>query len=162
MVEYGKKLEESLLIGMKNEICVIELYKKSVKCEISEESRANIKTVTADEIRHLEMLQSMFEKKTGKHIDRDKLSSDSLKSIQKVAGDSSPLHLLDLAKGYEERECDHYKNALEEFKDDGDLKNLFSHLVKDEEAHLEILVKERKALLKQPFDDFELDLYVRE
>ena len=161
-MDYNRKLAESLLVAMKNEIRVIELYTKSVDCQISEESRTKIKNVTADEKRHLDMLNSMFGKKIGRRIDREKLSSDSLKSISKLSEDSSPLHLLDLANGYEEREYEHYKKAIEEFKDDNDLKKMFLHLVKDEEAHLEILVKERKAILGQPFDDFELDLYVRE
>lgn len=161
-MDYNRKLAESLLIGLKNEIRIIELYTKSADCEISEEIRTEIKNITADEKRHLDMLSSMFEKKVGRHIDRKKLSDDSLKTISKLSEDSSPLHLLDLANGYEEREYEHYKKSLEEFKDDNDLKNMFLHLVKDEEAHLEILAKERKALLGQPFDEFELDLYVRE
>ena len=99
---------------------------------------------------------------SSKKIINQKLKNDSLKSINKLSEDLSPLHLFDLAKGDEERGYEHYKKALEEFKDDNELKNMFLHLVKDEEAHLEILIKERKALLGQPFDEFELDLYVRE
>ncbi|RMF97778.1 MAG: hypothetical protein D6734_01375 [Candidatus Schekmanbacteria bacterium] len=158
----NEKLAKTLIVGMKNEIRVIELYSQSVKLEISDESRSNIKDITADERKHLDMLNSIFEKKLGKHIDRDKLNDDSLKAISKLSNDSSPLHILDLAKGYEERELVHYKNAFEEYGDDKELSGLFSHLVKDEEAHLEVLEKERKALLGHPFDEFELDLYVRE
>ena len=65
-MDYNRKLAECLLVGMKNEIRVIELYTKSVDCEISEESRSNIKNVTADEKRHLDMLNSVFEKKVGR------------------------------------------------------------------------------------------------
>lgn len=157
-----KRLAQALIIAMKNEIRVIELYSQCLKRDITKESRANVEIVVKDEERHMKMLKEFFEKKLQKKLDVAKLKDDSLSSIKNMSIEPFSVHLVDVAIGYEHREKNHFEKTLSAFGNDPDLKELFDVLISDEVAHIEILEKERKAFMGQAFDDFELDLYVRE
>ena len=157
-----KRLAQALIVAMKNEIRVIELYSQCLKRDITKESRANVEVVVKDEERHMKMLKEFFEKKLGKKLDIAKLKDDSLSSIKNMAIEPFSVHLIDVAMGYEHRERNHFEKTLAAFGGDPALKELFDELISDEVAHIDILEKERKAVMGQAFDDFELDLYVRE
>ena len=162
MSDDEKRLAQALIIGMKNEIRVIELYSQCLRCDITKESRANVEVVVKDEERHMEMLKEFFEKKLGKKLDVTKLKDDSLSSIKNMSVEPFSVHLIDVAMGYEHREKNHFEKTLVAFGSDPELKELFDKLIEDEVSHIDILEKERKAYMGQVFDDFDLDLYVRE
>ncbi|RMF97779.1 MAG: hypothetical protein D6734_01380 [Candidatus Schekmanbacteria bacterium] len=157
-----KKLAQALIIAMKNEIRVIELYSQCLKRDITSDSRSNIEVVVKDEERHMKMLKEFFEKKLQKKLDVSKLKDDSLSSIKNMVIEPYSAHLIDVAMGYEHREKNHFEKTLASFGSDPELKELFDKLIEDEVSHIEVLEKERKAIMGQAFDDFELDLYVRE
>ncbi|MBI5376428.1 MAG: hypothetical protein HZA77_13425 [Candidatus Schekmanbacteria bacterium] len=162
MSDSFKSLAEALIIAMKNEIRVIELYTHCLKRDLSEQSRESIKAVTRDEERHMKMLSEVFEKKIGKKIDGAKLKDHSLKAIKNLTLEPYSIHIIDVAMGYEHREKDHFIKAQKVYGSDADINALFVQLIADEEAHINVLEKERKAVLGLPFEEFELDFYVRE
>ena len=160
-VKDEKKITEALIIAMKNELRVIELYSNCAKRELAEDSKKNLKVLIKDEERHMHLLKEAFEKTLDKKLDTSKLKNVSLKTVKVIKDDPSYLHIVDIAIGYEKTEKEHFEKS-EAALNIKELKDLFKSLIIDEQNHLDILEKERKSILGQPFDEYELDLYVRE
>lgn len=160
-VKNEKKITEALIIAMKNELRVIELYSNCARRKLDEDSIKNLKVLIKDEERHMRLLKEAFEKTLSKKLDTSKLKDVSLKAVEVIKDDPSYLHIVDIAIGYEKTEKAHFEKS-ETAIDIKELKDLLKSLIIDEQNHLDILEKERKSILRQPFDEFELDLYVRE
>jgi len=156
-----KKIAEALIIAMKNELRVIELYTNCVKRDFEEDTKRNLRNLIRDEERHMHLLKEAFEKTLGKKLDTSKLKDASLKDIELIKDDPSSLHIIDIAIGYEKTEKSHFEKSESELEEK-ELKELFRSLAGEEQGHLDILEKERKAAMALPFDEYELDLYVRE
>jgi len=161
MAQSKEKISKALIIGIKNEIRVIELYSQYVKRDASSESKKEVKNLIKDEERHAKLLKEAFEKTLDKKLNTSKIKDDSLKAVEIVKNDPSYLHIIDIAIGYEKREKAHFEKSEKEISDK-ELKELFNTLAKEEQGHIEVLEHERKAALGLPYDEYELDLYVRE
>ena len=156
-----KKIAEALIIAMKNEMRVIELYTNCEERDFGPDSKKKIRNLVKDEERHLKLLKDAFEKSLNKKLDSSKLKDASLKEIETIKGDPSSLHIIDIAIGYEKTEKAHFEKS-EGILQDKELKDLFKAFIKDEQGHIDILEKERQAAVGAPFDEYEIELYVRE
>lgn len=162
MDDKKQMLAKSLIAHMTNEMLIIELYTRSLKLQLKKNIRESIESATKDEKQHLEMLSDMFQKRIGKEVDDSKLKDIVFKTFKNISSEPSPLHILDIALGYEHREKNYLEQSRQNFAEDKELNKLFTHIIEDEEEHVMILEKERKATLGLPFDDFELDFCLRE
>ena len=160
-VKDEKKIVEALIIAMKNELRVIELYSNCAKRDLNEDSKKNVKVLIKDEENHMRLLKEAFEKILNRKLDTSKLKDASLKTVKVIKDDPSYLHIVDIAIGYEKTEKAHFEKS-EAALDIKELKDLFKFLIIEEQKHLDILEKERKVAGGHPFEEFELDFYVRE
>ncbi|RMF94474.1 MAG: hypothetical protein D6734_07640 [Candidatus Schekmanbacteria bacterium] len=155
-------LAESLITALANEIRVIELYSKCLKHEISDDMKDVISAIINAKKRHMKMLSDFFEKKFNKKLDDSKIKELSLENIKSLAFEQYTLHLLDVALGYQTRGKDHLERSAQNFSDYKDVQALFTKLIEEEEEYIAMIEKEIKAEQGKPFNDFELDLFVRE
>lgn len=155
-------LAESLVSALSNEIRVIEIYSRCLKHEISEDMRDVISAVIKAKERHMKMLSDFFEQKFSRKLDDSKIKDLSLENIKNLSFGPYTLHLLDVALGYQGRGKDYLEQSIVDFPEYDDVKALFSKLIREEEQYIEVIEKEMKAEHGKPFDDFELDSFVRE
>ncbi len=155
-------IAESLVSALSNEIRVIELYSKCLRHEISDDMRDVISAVINAKKRHMRMLSDFFEKKFSRKLDDAKIKELSLENVRSLSFEQYTLHLLDVALGYQSRGKDHLERSIDDFSDYDDVKALFSKLIDEEEEHIALIEKEIKAERGKPFNDFELDSFVRE
>ena len=157
-----KNIIELMKNAVHSEIDSQGFYQEAVKCTKRDEAKKMFKRLIDDEKRHERILTERY---TG--LTKDPLPSmephkkriDMARKI--VKGRTTEVDALKIAINKERWTHNNYLEMADNVKDK-DLEDVLQLLAQDELGHEQILVAEYRAFTNQPFDEYELDLYVRE
>lgn len=137
-------------------------YNEAAKCTKKKEVKGIFKSLEGDEKRHEKILIERYKSLTKDPLPEMKPRSKWIKTAKDmVKSETNQIDALRIAINAERKAHNHYLEMADKAEDKL-LEEVLELLAQDERGHEQILVAEYRALTHQPFDDYELDLYVRE
>ncbi|OGL39741.1 MAG: hypothetical protein A3C43_05080 [Candidatus Schekmanbacteria bacterium RIFCSPHIGHO2_02_FULL_38_11] len=137
-------------------------YKEAAKCTKKKEAKRVFNLLEGDEKRHEKILTERHKSLTSDPLPEMKPRAKWIKMARNmVESKTNQIDALRIAINAERKAHNHYMKMADKAEDKL-LEEVMELLAQDERGHEQILVAEYRALTHQPFDDYELDLYVRE
>ncbi len=137
-------------------------YNEAAKCTKRKETKGTFKRLEKDEIRHEKILTERYKSLTKDPLPKMEPRAKIIKMAKNmVKSETNLIEALKIAINTERKAYNHYMKMADKSADKL-LEEVLELLAQDERGHEQILVAEYRAYTHQPFDDFDLDLYVRE
>jgi rubrerythrin len=147
-----ENIKDAILTAIQMEKDGYAFYTKAAAQTKSDMGRTIFESLAADEQRHLEVFQKMFEEKVGESEWNDLVNSSKkyakipvfptdLKNAPGMDLDSTEIDALRLAMDSEKEAIDYY-SKIEENINDQDIKNVINEIISQEKNHYSLLEKE--------------------
>jgi rubrerythrin len=147
-----ENIKDAILTAIQMEKDGYAFYNKAAAQTSSNMGRTIFESLAADEQRHLDVFQKMFEDKIGQSEWNDLINSSkkyasipifptNLKEAPGMDPDSTEIDALRMAMD-SEKEAIEYYNKIKENLDDQELKNVIDEIINQEKNHYSLLEKE--------------------
>jgi len=157
-----KDLTKLIKDAIHSEIDSQGFYKEATKCAKRLDAKKMFKRLVGDEKRHEKILTERYKDLTKDPLPPMKPRKKWITIAREmVESRTNEIDALKIAINKERKAHNHFLEMADKVKDKL-LEEVLELLAQDELGHEKILVAEYRALTNQPFDEYELDLYVRE
>ena len=147
-----ENVKDAILTAIQMEKDGYAFYTKAAAQTKSDMGRTIFESLAADEQRHLDIFQKMFEDKVGKSEWNDLINSSkkyanipvfptNLKDAPGLDSESTEIDALRMAMD-SEQEAINYYNKIKETINNKDLKNILNEIIEQEKNHYSLLEKE--------------------
>jgi rubrerythrin len=147
-----ENVKDAILTAIQMEKDGYAFYIKAAAQTTSTMGRTIFESLAADEQRHLDVFQKMFEDKVGQPEWNDLINSSKkyanipifpkdLKEMSGMDPDSTEIDALRIAMDSEKEAIDYY-NEIKENIDNQELKNVINEIIEQEKNHYSLLEKE--------------------
>lgn len=147
-----ENVKDAILTAIQMEKDGYTFYTKAAAQTKSEMGRTIFESLAADEQKHLDVFQKMFEERVGQSEWNDLVKSSKkyanipvfptdLKDAPGMDSDSSEIDALRMAMDSEKEAIDFY-NSIKENMEDDELKNVISEIIEQEKNHYSLLENE--------------------
>jgi rubrerythrin len=147
-----ENVKDAILTAIQMEKDGYSFYMKAATQTNSDMGRTIFESLAADEQRHLEIFQKMFEDKVGKSEWNDLINSSkkyanipifptNLADAPGMDADSTEIDALRMAMDSEKEAIDYY-NKIKENLDEQEVKNVINEIIEQEKNHYSLLENE--------------------
>ena len=147
-----ENVKDAILTAIQMEKDGFSFYTKAAAQTKSDMGRTIFESLAADEQRHLNVFQKMFEEKVGESEWNDLVNSSKkyakipifptdLKDAPGMDPDSTEIDALRMAMDAEKEAIEYYNKILENLKGE-ELKNIINEIIEQEKNHYSLLEKE--------------------
>ncbi len=147
-----ENVKDAILTAIQMEKDGYTFYTKAAVQSRSDMGRTIFESLAADEQKHLDVFQKMFEDKVGQSEWKDLINSSKkyasipifptdLKDAPGMDPDSTEIDALRMAMDSEKEAIDYYTNIIENLENQ-ELKNVIQEIIEQEKNHYSLLEKE--------------------